>query len=144
MSEAFKIALAHRTLRRSLEMESGKKVKGKKKDAKSPWDMLKRKKKSPATSPKPSPRVSPTPPRPNSEHNSIPSVHSDTSPSAPPLPSRPNNLSTPAIVEFAPSPTSHHRSGSISSSGKIKINTLVGIDYTSLYHKLSRSQYGSF
>lgn len=83
LSEAFKIAFAHRTLRRSIASESkGSKDKDKKsKDSKSPWDMLKRKdKKSPAASPSlthvdPS---APPPPRPTSSGNA-PSLAPPTS-----------------------------------------------------------------
>lgn len=113
MSEAFRLAFAHRTLRRSLQMEeSSKKDKGKKKEPKesksSPWDVLKRKKKSPTVSPTPSP---------------VPGQSS--SPSAPPIPtsSHSHNLVPPPTQHgtrphFDASPLMQ-RSGSISSSGKL-------------------------
>lgn len=112
MSEAFRLAFAHRTLRRSLQMEeSSKKDKGKKKEPKesksSPWDVLKRKKKSPTVSPTPSP---------------VPGQSS--SPSAPPIPRPHSQNLVPPTTQHGAQPrvdTSPlmQRSGSISSSGKL-------------------------
>jgi hypothetical protein len=106
MSEAFKIAFAHRTLRRSMERD--KDNKGKK--TKSPWDILKRKDKRKSV---PTEVLGPT---------SSQSSNEGATSSAPSNPSR-SSLVSPPPRTTVPSPCTQ-RSGSITSTGV----TSVGLE----------------
>lgn len=71
MSQAFKLAVAQSTLRRSLKSKDSKDKE--KRKSKSPWEVLKRKDKPPEKAPSPTPKrgksVSPTPPSRDSKEN---------------------------------------------------------------------------